>query len=556
MSQVGDVSGPTPATGLPSALDAESAASGLFARKSSGLVREISLSGAFGINLGVMSIGAAFAYFVLLMTTFPLQNGFWTLLIGGILIMCLVWVYGQLATTMPRSGGDYLYAGRIFHPAVGAWVGFALLGLLWWSLDSAAPYLVDSFIPPVFADLGSWLHISFFTTLSGDIATKSGTVITCVVILIATFALLASGVRIATSSAYWFTIAALIGALGIIAELFFHGNSTFIHQFNGASGSSHAYQSVIAQARAHGWTPGYTTSATINAIPFTFLAYGSFWFSAYAGGEVKRPARTQFLAQILAISIGVAVVVLGWVAITSLSSTHFMQASAYLQANDPTAWAKITTVATTPQGYATIVTGGAFVNFALALLFAVGIFPVFVAFVLSMSRTLFAFSFDRLLPEWVADVRGRHHAPLAAMVVSFVVVAPLFYLVVYSTGFTAAFHNVISIGAGLALVASIGVVALPYRRKQLYRASPEIAPGTWFGVPRVVFIGTFSIVYCAVILYLTLFHKQWNGGFTTSSIIVLLVMATGGIFIYGIVYAIRRRQGVDLSLVMRELPPD
>src|SRR5690349_4124388 len=137
MSQAGDVRAPSSPAGLGGALDTETVATGLFARKSSGLVRDVGVTGAIGLNLGTLNIGGAIVYFVSLMVAFPGANGFLSMLIGGVLISVLAWVYGQLATTMPRSGGDYVYAGRIFNPVVGAWIGFALLALLWYTIGSA-----------------------------------------------------------------------------------------------------------------------------------------------------------------------------------------------------------------------------------------------------------------------------------------------------------------------------------------------------------------------------------------------------------------------------------
>ncbi|WP_017720678.1 APC family permease [Kamptonema formosum] len=53
-------------------------------------------------------------------------------LVGGILALCGALCYGELAAVMPRSGGEYHYLSKIYHPAVGflsgwlsATVGFA-----------------------------------------------------------------------------------------------------------------------------------------------------------------------------------------------------------------------------------------------------------------------------------------------------------------------------------------------------------------------------------------------------------------------------------------------
>ncbi|RSK23825.1 APC family permease [Hymenobacter metallilatus] len=64
-----------------------------------------------------------------------IQDGFALLMlwvVGGIIALCGALCYGELAAAMPRSGGEYHYLSRIYHPAVGflsgwvsATVGFA-----------------------------------------------------------------------------------------------------------------------------------------------------------------------------------------------------------------------------------------------------------------------------------------------------------------------------------------------------------------------------------------------------------------------------------------------
>src|SRR5271170_8017626 len=53
-------------------------------------------------------------------------------IIGGALAMCGALCYAELATALPRSGGEYNFLSRIYHPAVGfctglcsATIGFA-----------------------------------------------------------------------------------------------------------------------------------------------------------------------------------------------------------------------------------------------------------------------------------------------------------------------------------------------------------------------------------------------------------------------------------------------
>src|SRR5258706_15709815 len=49
---------------------------------------------------------------------------------GGVAALCGALCYAELAAAIPRSGGEYRFLSRIFHPAIGfmAGVGFLLQG--------------------------------------------------------------------------------------------------------------------------------------------------------------------------------------------------------------------------------------------------------------------------------------------------------------------------------------------------------------------------------------------------------------------------------------------
>jgi len=89
--------------------------------------------------------------------------------IGGVIALSGALSYGELAAAMPRSGGEYVYLSRIYHPAVGflsgwtsATVGFAApIALAAMALGN---YLnkVNSSISPLYA---ASLVVLFFTFL-------------------------------------------------------------------------------------------------------------------------------------------------------------------------------------------------------------------------------------------------------------------------------------------------------------------------------------------------------------------------------------------------------
>ena len=80
-------------------------------------------------------------------------------IVGGILALCGALCYAELATAMPRSGGEYHFLSRIYHPAVGFCTGLcsALVGF---TVPIAASALVfGDYLHRVFPALPLGTHL-------------------------------------------------------------------------------------------------------------------------------------------------------------------------------------------------------------------------------------------------------------------------------------------------------------------------------------------------------------------------------------------------------------
>jgi amino acid transporter len=173
-------------------------------------------------------------------------------------------------------------------------------------------------------------------------------------------------------------------------------------------------------------------------------------------------------------------------------------------------------------------------------------------------RTVFAWSFDRLLPERFSQVNERSHSPVPAILLVMGLVTVMLGWSIWSTDF--ATWLALGVLAGVVCVVIVGVAAIlfPTRRPDLYRASP--ASMTIAGIPVLYIVAPLSIAvmlfltwltfqYPALALYGNKDNAWWIPTFMGGIIVVGLVVYYGAKFI-------RRGQGVDIDLVYRELPPE
>src|SRR3954469_5816999 len=94
--------------------------SGVYARKATGLVREVSPFSTFVFNMAGQPTSVLLAISVFLaLAAFP-GGSIWLGLAMALVVAIVISVcYGLFTSALPRSGGDYVLVGRITHPVVG-----------------------------------------------------------------------------------------------------------------------------------------------------------------------------------------------------------------------------------------------------------------------------------------------------------------------------------------------------------------------------------------------------------------------------------------------------
>src|SRR5260370_14250729 len=91
---------------------------------------------------------------------------------------------------------------------------------------------------------------------------------------------------------------------------------------------------------------------------------------------------------------------------------------------------------------------------------------------LSSTRVIFAAAFDRVLPSWAASISAKRRVPYGSLALLFVAALVVSYLYAYKTSVQAFFYNPTAVIAITFLATTVAAIILPWRRKDLYDASP------------------------------------------------------------------------------------
>jgi basic amino acid/polyamine antiporter, APA family len=166
---------------------------------------------------------------------------------------------------------------------------------------------------------------------------------------------------------------------------------------------------------------------------------------------------------------------------------------------------------------------------------------------------IFATAFDRVLPEWVAKV-GRNGVPYAALALMLIPSIPISAFYAYSAEFASWTLDATLVIAITFLGSTIAAGILPYRKPDIYNASP-IAKYRIAGLPLITVTAIAFLALLVFCLIKWLFDDVYGINDTDSLIFMgaLYVLAIA-IFAGSRVY--RRRQGMDLSMAYGEIPAE
>jgi hypothetical protein len=129
----------------------------------------------------------------------------------------------------------------------------------------------------------------------------------------------------------------------------------------------------------------------------------------------------------------------------------------------------------------------------------------------------------------------------------------IFFIFTYYVQYMSAFFTMTFDTAELAITfLCISAACLPLR-KSLWEQSPV---NRWklFGVPVITIGGIIGALYNGLAVYVYTFTP--GVGFGLPSTEMLLFLMAAPFVAYWIVRAVRKRQGINLDMIMRQIPPE
>jgi amino acid transporter len=501
------------------------------------------------LSTNVVTLGLVeFAY----QSTFPKGELLTSILISGVWVSFLVIAYTGLVVTIPRAGGDYVWQSRI----LGSGIGFVMAATGWWFIlwlwaPIYGSVLSEEFFQPLWATLGHSGQATWF-------ASKNGIFVVCLITIALAGLLVSVGMAGYARVQRWCFIGGLIGAAIIVILLLINNHADFVSSFDTAThkifGVSNGYAATTAAATKAGYTPPALSVGpfvpTLLLVPMMmfYLLWPNWGTTLY--GEIR--GASDFRRVFGGMFIGLWITVLLSVVFLLLFAKTFGWGF-YQDAN--VSWLSGTgavPIFPYPVMMASWLVNNTAFQVILILLMSLWFFGWVGTLFLSSTRVIFAAAFDRVLPDVAAQVSEKRRVPIASLVLMLLPAVGLSAIYSYSTTFRTYTLDATLVIAVTYLFSAIAVVILPFRKKDLWFASPA-SKIKLFGVPIVPVAGVVTIALLVYNLYEWLSRSAY-GVNAHDSLIYMGAMYVLAIVIYVGARIIRNRQGIDLSLINKEIP--
>jgi APA family basic amino acid/polyamine antiporter len=532
---------------------------GPFTRKSSGLVRDLSLTDAAWY--GVFAAGSIYLFIYLFpFPQFSTPGVSMPLLVLLLLAFALpiYYVYAVLGSAMPRAGGDYLYETRTISPVVGFVAPWACELLFWLTFPASGGLVVAQFgLEPIFGVLGQTYHLHWATSVATWLTGKTGTFIVTLAVVLGCWTLTVLRLKIYRLVQRWVLVPVTIIAvicLYVIVFSAFGGN--FAHKFDAYSGGITTV--AIAHAAIKGGYAGVSFSlghTLLYVAPIGGIIAYSMFSAQGMLGEVKNATNTRKLFGSFAIGgtiLAIVMLALPLFLLVHVVGNRFLNQFAFAVNGGGV----VTPYSANLSSFFAMLSPSPVLTILVSLGFMAAGFGISMVVFLNASRVMMAMSFDGALPALFSKVSDRTHTPITSVTIwaiaCIVVVTAFDWITRWQTPLLLAgtITSLIILG-----FTSLAAALFPFRARDIYRVAPSPVRRTLLGVPVITIVGVIGTVLTVVLTVIALTYKPDGLVNAPARWTLLGAFVTGIIAFYGW-RTWQRGRGIDPGLAFREVPPD
>ena len=527
-------------------------APGVFSRKASGLVRVGSSLDVFIFNVGLVSVGIAIAYNQFYgPSLYPGAQPWIATLLAAAGMIFVATAFYCWSVVFPRSGGVYVFLSRTINPGVAFVMSVVETIILLYYAALAAGLIVQVGLSSFFGAVGMVSRNATLISWGATVAKPAGVFWIGTLIIVVAGLLLVSGTRRYFTVQRVLFVIAVAGLAVIAVVMIFGSRSGFQSSLTSLTGLDSG--KVISSATKGGFATAPTSfSESARFLIWPLLPLLGAVQSVGIGGEIKKVRRSQLFGMLGAV-VATGLVIALFAILADKDFGHaFQGAVAYnaLTGSGPTtATAPWFAVLAGILGHNVILSAVILATFAAWIWFWI---PAEMAYT---TRSMIAWSFDRVAPDKLGFVSETTHTPVVAISISTAGAVVFMWLIAYKAVAFLTFIEVLLVIWGTVMVAA---VVFPLIRKSLYESSPA-RNFKILGVPVMPLSGGIATAFMGYAFWLLWEDANAAGPLIKPSKMPVEAWITLGAVVAGTVWylaakAYRRRRGINISLAFQQIP--
>lgn len=524
----------------------------LFVRKTSGLVRTIGWFGALSFGVACISLSSSgLIPYAWVPSLWPGASIIGVLTVAMVLCLFHAYTYASIGAAMPRSGADYALASRVLHPVpafMGSWTLVLFSALVSGSLIAWIPSSVLS------SFLWAWgVMFNSPTALEwSDLVTRGNWVLIIgTICVLVTYVCMLLPTRTIVQIMQWGVILGLAAWVAIYYALGSTADPAVFQQawdkFMGAGN----YAQVIPVAEEHGmkFSPSPELMTLAGLIMGFWIFYG-YYIPTFFAGELKNAPQTLLISSWGSLILTWFVFVLGAVLLQRLVPLKWLAAEGYIFYNAPDALRSLPFI----TFYAGILKPSVLVNGIIFVGFVYTLINLAMSYFFYCSRIIFAWAFDRVMPEAVAYVSPRTGAPVVAITI----IAAISELGVYLSQSTNLFVqiNFVFYAAVVQIIPVLASILYPYLKKDLWETGPSLVRRKVGNIPVMTLVGVITLAYLLWMIVASFLFPAVGGHIGVGTLVTLGVLLLSGLAVFYLARYYRlKTEGMDILLTFKSIPP-
>ncbi len=528
----------------------------LYARKSSGLVRTIGVFGAMVFGVHCISLSSSG------LIPFSWVAGVWpgSSIIGVLTVamfFCLfhAYTYAVIGATMPRSAADYTLASRTLSAPLAFAASWTLVIFSAMVAGALIAWIPKTAIPVLFRTMGIVMNNQSYLQFADWSVTPIGIVVIGTICAIVTFVTMILPTR---------TILRILEVgffLGLLAWviLYFQLGTAAKDAFPAAwdkfmGAGSYAARIDLAKANGMVVNPNVAVMSLAGLIMGFWIFYG-YYIPTFFAGEVKQAENTLISGSWASLLSTWAIFVVAAILLQRLVPLEWIAAESYLsnagiaEAN-PMPWITF---------YAAILQPQVILLWIVAIAWVYTLINLAQTYFFYCSRIIFAWSFDRLIPEKVCYIHPTLNSPIIAIAI-ITLIAEVGVLDasgwLWPGSVMGAQLNFVFFAVCTQLVPVLAMTLFPFTKPDLFENASAFVKRKFGKVPVITIVGAITMAYLLWMIIASFLFPAVGGRIGPGTLGTLAGFIISGLIVFYVARAYRmKKEGIDINWTFQSVPP-